>query len=353
MKRLPAVLLVVFIAAAACGHDGAATTSSTSSIDTLTSTSASTISISITTTTEDGIPSPINGLPVADPGLLDRRVIAVKVDNHPDARPQSGLQEADAVLEYLAEGGIGRFVALFHHSDSEYLGPVRSIRPTDSTILSRFDATLVISGGAPWVQNLTVGNGVSLMGEGVSGLFRVSHRSAPHNLYANTAVLRENADDYGFDDEFAGALYKIEEWETLPAEEAKRITLDWAPYNTVVWVYENGTYRRYEGDREHEWIDLDGNRGQLAFDVLIIIEGNQYIAYPPPGVTTHALPSIETVGSGGVYILSEGRVLQGTWERAGITEEFLFYDNQGNAVAVPPGVPWVSFFPAGRSISLS
>jgi len=191
------------------------------------------------------------------------------------------------------------------------------------------------------------------MGEGISGLFRVSHRSAPHNLYANTVILRENADGYGFDDGLTDALYEIEEWETPPEEAAEAVTLSWASYNTVTWVYKDGVYKRYEGDREHEWIDVDGNRGQLAFDVLIIIEGRHYTAYPPPGVTTQALPSIETTGSGSVYILSEGRLQRGTWQRASIADAFSFFDLDGNTIVAPPGVPWISFFPAGRSISFS
>jgi len=195
---------------------------------------------------------------------------------------------------------------------------------------------------------------VSYMGEGISGLFRVSlDRTWEHTLYANTTVLRENADAYGFDDGLAGALYGIEEWEALPEEPVERVSLDWAPYNTVTWVYEDGSYKRFEGVHALEWIDVDGNRGQLAFDVLIIIEGNQYFYYPPPGDTTRALPAIETTGSGNVYILSEGRMLRGTWQRGSITGYFSFYDLDGNEVAVPPGVPWISFFPAGRSISFS
>ena len=356
MKRLPIAFLFVLAAVvAACGGADAAETSSEGSPSTSSTnmSSTTTSSTSTTTTVDEGIPSPINGLAVLDPELLERRVIAVKVENHPDARPQSGLQEADAVFEYLTEYGIGRFVALFHHSDSEYLGPVRSIRPTDHTLLARLGATLVVSGGAPWVQSLTTANGVGIMAEGIGGLFRISSRFAPHNLYGNTVALREDADGYGFDDEFANALFNIEEWETPPEETVESVTLSWAAYNTVTWIFEGGVFKRFEGDYVHEWIDRDGNRGQLAFDVLVIFEGNQYFTYPPPGVTTQALPSIETTGTGNMYILSGGRVLRGTWQRSSIADHFSLFDLDGNEVSVPPGVLWISFFPAGRSITFS
>ena len=42
-----------------------------------------------------------------------RRVIAYKIDNNINARPQSGIQESDAMFEILVEGGMTRFLAFF------------------------------------------------------------------------------------------------------------------------------------------------------------------------------------------------------------------------------------------------
>ena len=65
-----------------------------------------------------------------------RRVLAFKIDNNINARPQSGLQEADAVFELLVEGGMTRFLALFLDKSSSYLGPIRSARPVSYTHLT-------------------------------------------------------------------------------------------------------------------------------------------------------------------------------------------------------------------------
>ena len=46
--------------------------------------------------------SPITGLPLVNAGSP----VAVSIDNHPDARPETALNEADIVYEVLAEGGI-------------------------------------------------------------------------------------------------------------------------------------------------------------------------------------------------------------------------------------------------------
>src|SRR5450759_5124274 len=56
---------------------------------------------------------PLDGAVVNNPSLLTRRPILIKVENHPDARPQSGLDKADIVIEAMAEGGITRFAAVY------------------------------------------------------------------------------------------------------------------------------------------------------------------------------------------------------------------------------------------------
>src|SRR3990170_2659957 len=43
-----------------------------------------------------------------------RRPITAIIENHADARPESGLSRADVVYEAVAEGGITRFMAVFY-----------------------------------------------------------------------------------------------------------------------------------------------------------------------------------------------------------------------------------------------
>ena len=69
----------------------------------------------------------INGNVMAEKSW-ENRPLAVMVENHPDARPQSGLSLADIVYETLAEGGITRFLAIYQSRDAGQIGPVRSAR---------------------------------------------------------------------------------------------------------------------------------------------------------------------------------------------------------------------------------
>src|SRR3989344_1193710 len=58
-----------------------------------------------------------------------RRPLAVMIENHIEARPQSGIASADVIYEAVAEGGITRFMALFYCNLSDIqVGPVRSAR---------------------------------------------------------------------------------------------------------------------------------------------------------------------------------------------------------------------------------
>lgn len=94
--------------------------------------------------------NPLTGLPPADPSLLNRRPLAIKVANYPRSiRPQSGLTLADQVFEYYIEKELTRFVAIFYGNDSEWVGPVRSGRYFDEHIQRMYQAYLVFKFADP------------------------------------------------------------------------------------------------------------------------------------------------------------------------------------------------------------
>ena len=145
--------------------------------------------------------SPFTGLELSPELWLKRprRVIAFKVDNNLNARPQSGLQEADTVMEILVEGGMTRFLAFFMDRTSSYVGPIRSARPTDPNLVRPYGGILVVSGATagliPEIREL----GVPVLEEvSAPTMFRIANRKAPHNLYADTELVREYIDQKGF-----------------------------------------------------------------------------------------------------------------------------------------------------------
>ena len=86
---------------------------------------------------------PLTGRPAPHGVIRDRPVLAVKIENAPEARPQTGLQRADIVYEEPVEGGLTRFIVLFHCVDGGTVGPVRSARTTDADVLRQYDRPLL------------------------------------------------------------------------------------------------------------------------------------------------------------------------------------------------------------------
>jgi hypothetical protein len=132
---------------------------------------------------ESGPSAPLTGLPASDE-VVQRPVLAVKIDNAPAARPQVGLDAADVVFEERVEGGAVRFIALYQSQLPDRVGPVRSARPIDVAVLGSFGhPVLAYSGARPEVAAMLAGAPIALVTEGAPGVGRESSRRAPHNLF--------------------------------------------------------------------------------------------------------------------------------------------------------------------------
>ncbi len=332
------------LALAACSPAvGTGTTTTTSTPETTTTLATTTTEQGTTTTTASAL-SPINGLPVTDPALLNRRLLAVKLDNHPNARPHSGVNKADAVFEIRVEG-ITRFLTLWMQSDAEFLGPMRSGRPTDATLLTALNQpTFAISGAQGWVQNMIRSMDINLLTETTPAAFRVGFRRAPHNLYTTTDGLRADADAREFQD--LPPTGPIWEFGGMPATAApvSAVHIDFRGTD-VDWTWDptTRTWLRTADGRESGWRDEDGTEGRIGFPVLIGLESEQY--------SNNGLPSSHTTGSGLAWVFADGKVVEGTWTREAETEWYTLTDADGNTIAVPPGQVWISLVPDTGGLS--
>lgn len=360
-------ILPVFILIAACStssDDGI------SSLDSPVETTVTTLNQSESTTTTESVisydfdiekMSPLTGKEIPPELWLNRpkRVIAFKIDNNINARPQSGLQEADSVFEIIVEGGMTRFLALFLDSTSKYLGPVRSARPTDPTVIRPFDATLVVSGATdgliPSIREL----GVPVLEEvNAPAMFRIGSRNAPHNLYADTELVRGIIDSKGYKFLQPGPspLYSFGFDQTNWDTGANKITIKYSEFTTVIWKKDGNKYSRfiidaYSSNKEavaHNFISQDGNYTDiLSTESIVVLQGALY----KDKATT--LPSILTVGIGDLFIFNNGKYIQGTWRRTDISEPFEFFDINQNPIEVPPSSQWIHIVPNEGQISWS
>ena len=403
MRRIPigavAVVTTLSLLAAACSSASAdestattdsppttATTTTSAPATTTTQAPATTTTTSTTTTTapptaEIEVGDTINGLPASDE-LTDRRVIAVKIDNHRLARPHSGIETADAVYEIVVEAGLTRLMALFHQSDGEFVGPIRSVRPVDVELTKPLDAPLQISGGSNWVLRYVRGLDMKLLANTGGATGRSPDRRAPHNLYGNTTKMREQADARAWSDDPPPPLF-IFGPEPTPLEAAATfIELPFSdnPNSLSQWEWDGARYLHSYNGEPHTWRKADEDPGgtaeptwrphlpppdetasraatnveedrRVAFDTIVVLKGELYTAYPPKPSDGVSMPATDTVGSGDALVFHSGGMLAATWERESMEEMMRIYDAAGNEVVLPPGRLWMAIFPQHRAVT--
>jgi hypothetical protein len=352
--RFILLLAALAIIAAACSSSDPAASTSTVVDTTMTTLALVTTTVpatTMTTTTTEppvGISESINGLP-ADDELIDRRVVGIKIDNHVRARPQYGLELADAVYEVLVEGGITRFIALFHQTDLETVGPNRSGRVTDSKVMAALaGAPFQISGAQGWVKNIYKADDINVVYDTGFTTWRDKTRPKPNNLFTSTLLIREWADERGWPDENPGNLFAY--GEPTPGEaEATRIEIYFSDVAPSTWAWDGSQYLRFHGTTPHEWLNEEGETGQVAFDTLVVMKMRKYIASNPAGSGT-SLPTVDTVGKGEALVFYSGQVVGGTWERGSITDPFFLSTADGKEIVLPAGRVWISLQPDNRNV---
>ncbi|MDA7850712.1 peptidoglycan-binding protein [Acidimicrobiaceae bacterium] len=299
-----------------------------------------------------GINSPVNGLPMS-PNANNSIVIGIKNDNNVRARPQSGPQNADAVVEVLVEGGMTRFINIFYQSDTTYHGPIRSARPTDPTVLRPLGGVLVASGATGGLIPEIIDMGVPVITDRRPEYFRISSRNAPHNLYADTKKLKSLAVAKGYVKSttpqplFAWGDPIVSNWAVNTY-----LNLTFSSQTQTKWTWNGSNYVRsyydaYKGSSSgnvHNWIDVNGNQGQISTTTVIAL-------FCEPYIHPLQLPSVKTVGNGRAIILHQGKILDVFWKRGSNLDPFHIVDKNGNELFVPKGKVWISLVPNTTSPS--
>ena len=291
-----------------------------------------------TTTTTQGPPvAPLTGLPDPTGQSLTRPALSVKIENAPEARPQTGLQNADVVYEQIVEYGITRFMAVFNSNIPPVVGPIRSGRIMDPDLAAPLGGIFVYSGGIQATEDaIKATPGVNVIVDTGSGgaLFRDNTKAAPHNLYGHTDQLLAS----GGKPVPAPALFQY-----LPAnvpftgDNVNAFTIKYDPtYGapTYTWDPAIGAWRRSIGATP--FVTTDG--GQVAPNNVIIQFVDSYLPSPEAG-------SFNTVGNGDAWVFSAGKLVKGKWSRTSRTSPTQFTDASGAPIRLTPGRTWVEFDP--------
>ena len=292
--------------------------------------------------------APFRGTPI-DSTELYSPPLALKIDNAPTALPQQGLQDADIVFEELVEGGLTRFLAIFHSQIPASVGPIRSGRSTDIPLLMPFDGALFGWSGSNWAFSKLLDT-VAITDVGLyrnpSHYWRQTERIPPSNLWVRASQLfnKEAHDPHSSEPLWPYEL--PEETTSGPSREIKGVKVDWGSTKVEhLWDAARSGWARSQNDDPHVVLDLKGEQHELAPENLII-QFTKYVLTNEEDVNGARIPlGLVSEGSGTALILKDGGLIEGRWIKANVTVHTDFFDNQGRLIAMSPGSTWVLLAP--------
>jgi len=291
------------------------------------------------------VKSPLDGT-LYESNLATRHPLAVMIENHPDARPQSGLADASLVYEAITEGGITRFMAVFSPKDVAEVGPIRSARLYFMDWLKEYDAYYAHAGGSEDALASISKYGVKDIPHSNTYYWRDSKGrsiASEHTLYSSTEKLYAYAESEGYDintSDFSAMTFKDDLAAPSPTPNVD-INFSSASY-TVRWVFDLGTncYKRFMAGVEHR----DRNTGtQINVKNIVIQRVNRTYKAQSSGKQNWVYSNI---GTGTAWVLQDGKVIEATWKKASLTDRTKYYDSTGAEIKFNVGRTWYEIIPS-------
>ena len=282
------------------------------------------------------------------------RPFAVMIDNHQDAWPQAGLQNAYMVYEIIVEGGETRLMALFKGADLEKIGPVRSARHYFIDYALENDAIYVHFGQSPQAQSdikkysVDDINGIS---EDGTTFWRVKDKAAPHNAVTSTANLLKSAESKKYrttSDETSVLNYVTDEVNLENGEGAVKVTIPHSDLQTVEYYYdeENKVYERYA--RDEEQVDWD-TKTPITVKNIIITFCNNYTLSDSENKGRQGLKNIGTFDG---YYITNGKAIPIKCIKEARDEKTVYQDLEGNVINVNDGNTFVHICPTDSDVEI-
>ena len=268
-------------------------------------------------------------------------IIQIENSTQGTVRPQTGMQQADMVYEYISEFGIPRLSAIYWHPPSSLIGPVRSCRLITVQLEQMYRGMIYCSGANNYVlgQVWKWPNVVYDYNYMYAYMYRASDRFAPHNVIARPDQITAHT---------AGANLPALSYDIAAAH--ADVPLPGAVPATSVTVKQHSAVWRYDANRREylKWQDgvpfTNVGTGQVHAKNLIIEKVTSYIDRNPANTGVHGTYNTEyyeLAGEGTADIYSDGGMIHVTWKHPNRDLPVVHYDASGNPVELNTGLTWV------------
>jgi len=275
-----------------------------------------------------------------------RHPLAVSVENHPDARPQSGLDKASIVYEAITEGGITRFLAIFGPNDASEIGPIRSARLFFMDWVKEYDAFFAHDGGNEDALANIDTYAIKNLQRDTAHFHKDSkgrYVATEHTLYSSTSELYDFAKSQGYDinsSSFTPFKFKADGPASASGQGAE-INFSSESYR-VNWSYDPTTnkYLRSMAGEPHK-DRVSGNQLTAKNVIIQTVERT----FQPTGSYGSQNYVFHNVGSGNAFIMRDGQIITATWKKTDLSARTIFYDEAGIEIKFNPGNTWYEIVP--------
>ena len=276
------------------------------------------------------------------------RPIAVMIDNHSDAWPQAGLNQAYMVYEIIVEGGETRLMALFKGVDDvEKIGPVRSARHYFIDYAMENDAIYTHFGESPQASSDIKKYSISEI-DGISEdgttFWRVKDKKAPHNAVTSMENLIKSAKNKNFrmtSSEESVLNYVTDEVNLEEGQGAVSVTIPHSQLQTVKYEYdeENKVYERFA--RKEAQVDWDTDEPITVKNIIITFCDN----YTLSDAENKGRQGLKNIGTFDGYYITNGKAIKIKCIKNARDEQTVYQDLNGNEIDVNDGNTFVHICP--------
>ncbi|MDO5714675.1 MAG: DUF3048 domain-containing protein [Tissierellia bacterium] len=290
--------------------------------------------------------SPYRGEDVEESDLT-KPAYAIMLDNHPDARPQAGISEADILYEMKVEGDFTRYFAVFQQNYPDPVGPIRSARPYFVEEALGLGSIYVHWGGSEAgyqeIRGTKIPNIDGIAWEGTT-FYRNKevNKLKPHNGYSNFSLFEEKAKELGYELDKTHQGFTFDHSEDLGEVQGEmgdqiceKAILTFAPTYKVEVEYDSNS-QGYHLIRDGEEVIDENNKEVCQFKNIILRVIPSRVAGP---LGTLAM---DNIGTGEGFYLSSGKIIPIIWSKDSKDSPMKYSTEEGQEIIFNPGKTYIA-----------